>query len=169
MIVLGLLVAEVRGPARYLVPILVLAYIAPFITVRQGLDRIRTRLNGGSAPPTGVGGAAEGEAPNVRDPGARSTWTFRAGPRPRPRAWTAAGSGRPARPTRNVTPPEAEAATVHELKPEMRVKIRRLSSDGRWSEFDRPPRGTITPTSVAVISGVPSSFGSKRRGPLAQR
>jgi hypothetical protein len=37
---LALLVAEVRGPARFLVPILVIAYLAPFVTVREGLARL---------------------------------------------------------------------------------------------------------------------------------
>jgi hypothetical protein len=70
MVLLGLLVAEVRGPARYLVPILVLAYIAPFITVRQGLDRIRGRLNGGVSRPANAGDTAADEpAPrNVTPP-----------------------------------------------------------------------------------------------------
>ncbi len=40
MVALGLLVAELRGPARYLVPILVLAYVAPFVTFRAGMSRL---------------------------------------------------------------------------------------------------------------------------------
>ena len=36
---LGLLVAELRGPAKYLVPILVLAYVLPFIITRPGVSR----------------------------------------------------------------------------------------------------------------------------------
>jgi hypothetical protein len=43
MILLGLLVAELPGPARFLVPILVLAYLAPFVADRIGLDRWRSR------------------------------------------------------------------------------------------------------------------------------
>jgi hypothetical protein len=46
---LALFVAELRGPARYLLPILVVAYIAPFITARDGIARLRGRLGG--APP----------------------------------------------------------------------------------------------------------------------
>ncbi len=50
LIVLGLalLVAELRGPARFLVPILVVAYLAPFVTAREGL----ARLLGGPRAPT---------------------------------------------------------------------------------------------------------------------
>lgn len=43
MLLLGLLVAELRGPARFLVPILVIGYLAPFVTLRSGLDRLRGR------------------------------------------------------------------------------------------------------------------------------
>ena len=48
---LGILVAELRGPARYLIPIFVLAYIAPFITARNGIGRIRDRMGGRPEPP----------------------------------------------------------------------------------------------------------------------
>ena len=41
MILLGLVVAELPGPARYLVPIMVLAYITPFVAARMGLNRSR--------------------------------------------------------------------------------------------------------------------------------
>ncbi len=40
VLLLALLVAELRGPARFLVPVLVVAYLAPFITVRDGLARL---------------------------------------------------------------------------------------------------------------------------------
>lgn len=40
VLLLGLLVAELRGPARFLVPVLVVAYLAPFVTVRDGLARL---------------------------------------------------------------------------------------------------------------------------------
>ena len=40
VLLLALLVAELRGPARFLVPILVVAYLAPFVTVRDGLARL---------------------------------------------------------------------------------------------------------------------------------
>jgi hypothetical protein len=49
LVLMGLLVAEFRGPARYLVPILVIAYIAPFVTARDGLARLRGRGPGGPA------------------------------------------------------------------------------------------------------------------------
>ena len=49
VLALGLFVAELRGPARYLIPILVLAYIAPFVTARDGVARLKNRL-GGSPP-----------------------------------------------------------------------------------------------------------------------
>jgi hypothetical protein len=44
MLVLGLVAAELRGPTRFLVPILVIGYVAPFVTFRSGLERL---LGGG--------------------------------------------------------------------------------------------------------------------------
>ena len=41
MLVLGVLVAELPGPARFLVPILILAYLVPFVAPRIGFDRSR--------------------------------------------------------------------------------------------------------------------------------
>jgi hypothetical protein len=41
MLLLGLLVAELPGPARFLVPILIVGYVAPFVTARAGIDRLR--------------------------------------------------------------------------------------------------------------------------------
>ncbi len=41
MVALGLIVAELPGPARFLVPILVLAYITPFVAARLGFPRQR--------------------------------------------------------------------------------------------------------------------------------
>ncbi len=41
MLLLGLLVAELPGPARFLVPILIVGYLAPFVTARAGIDRLR--------------------------------------------------------------------------------------------------------------------------------
>jgi len=41
MLLLGLLFAELPGPARFLVPILVVGYLAPFVAARVGLDRFR--------------------------------------------------------------------------------------------------------------------------------
>jgi hypothetical protein len=43
MLLLGLLLAELPGPARFLVPILVLGYLAPFVAARVGLVRFRAR------------------------------------------------------------------------------------------------------------------------------
>lgn len=43
MILFGLLLAELRAPARLLVPIFIVAYIAPFVTVRTGLERMGLR------------------------------------------------------------------------------------------------------------------------------
>ncbi len=47
---LGVVVAMVPIPARFLVPILLVAYLAPFITVRAGIDRL---LGGRWRPPAG--------------------------------------------------------------------------------------------------------------------
>lgn len=47
---LALLVAGVRGPVRFLVPILLIAYLAPFVTARAGLDRLLGRGNGEGGP-----------------------------------------------------------------------------------------------------------------------
>ena len=40
LVALGLLVAELRAPARFLIPLLVVAYIAPFVTARDGIRRL---------------------------------------------------------------------------------------------------------------------------------
>jgi hypothetical protein len=40
MVALGVLVAELRIPARFLIPLLVVAYIAPFVTARDGIRRL---------------------------------------------------------------------------------------------------------------------------------
>jgi hypothetical protein len=51
MLLLGLVATELRGPTRFLVPILVIGYIAPFVTFRSGIDRLlgggRRRKDGG--------------------------------------------------------------------------------------------------------------------------
>jgi hypothetical protein len=60
---LGLLVAELRGPARYLIPIFILAYIAPFVTARDGVSRIRGRFGGSAGPTRPTGGATRPEPP----------------------------------------------------------------------------------------------------------
>lgn len=51
VLVLGTLVAVVRGPATFLVPILLVAWLAPFVTLRDGIDR----LLGRSGPAAGGG------------------------------------------------------------------------------------------------------------------
>lgn len=78
-VVLGmaLLLAEIRGPARFLVPILVVAYLAPFVTARAGIDRLLGRGRSSGGP---TAGAADDEGGD-RDE------------EPRP-------------PPRNVTPPD---------------------------------------------------------------
>jgi ABC-type xylose transport system permease subunit len=47
VVALALFVAELRGPARYLIPILVVAYVAPFVTARDGIARLHERIGGG--------------------------------------------------------------------------------------------------------------------------
>jgi hypothetical protein len=41
MFALGLLVAVLPGPTRFLVPIIVLGYLAPFVAIRAGMARWR--------------------------------------------------------------------------------------------------------------------------------
>lgn len=52
---LGLLVAEVRGPARFLLPVYLVAFGAPFVTFRAGVDRLLGR--GDREPPGPPSGA----------------------------------------------------------------------------------------------------------------
>jgi hypothetical protein len=40
---LGAVVAVMPGPARFLVPILLVAYLVPFVTLRDGIDRLLGR------------------------------------------------------------------------------------------------------------------------------
>lgn len=106
MLALGLFVAELRGPARYLIPILVLAYIAPFITARDGIGRIRDRLGGrppvstrpqdGARPEPGRRGSGGPDARGPRTRGSRPARPAAAGPAPK-----------------NVTPNEAPPPTTH--------------------------------------------------------
>ncbi|HVA84991.1 MAG TPA: hypothetical protein VNF73_01605, partial [Candidatus Saccharimonadales bacterium] len=72
---LGLLVSELRGPAKFLIPILVAAYAVPFIITRPGVGRWLGRS------------------------GPRAAGTAQRGPRSGP----GRASGRP--PIKNVTPP----------------------------------------------------------------
>ena len=110
MLALGLFVAELRGPARYLIPILVLAYIAPFITARDGIGRIRDRLGGrppvstrpqDARPEPGRRGSGGSDAPGSRTRGSGAT-------RPAPARPAAAGPA-----PKNVTPNEAPPPTTH--------------------------------------------------------
>ncbi|MFZ5853817.1 MAG: hypothetical protein ACOYXS_04830 [Chloroflexota bacterium] len=50
LVALALIVAELRAPARFLLPILVVAYIAPFVTARAGLRRLFGRSERVSSP-----------------------------------------------------------------------------------------------------------------------
>jgi hypothetical protein len=43
VIALGMIVAELRAPAKFLIPILVVVYIAPFVTARAGVARLLGR------------------------------------------------------------------------------------------------------------------------------
>ncbi len=67
VVALGLFVAELRGPARYLIPVLVVAYVAPFVTARHGIARLRNHMPGGPARPT-VSGARTEPQPQRSEP-----------------------------------------------------------------------------------------------------
>lgn len=63
---LGAVVAAMPAPAKFLIPLLLVMYLAPFVTLRDGLDRLLGRpRNGGAGGPGGTGGAAgrDGRAP----------------------------------------------------------------------------------------------------------
>ena len=47
---LSVLVAWAPGPTRFLVPIVLVAYLAPFVTLRAGLDRLLGRPPRSSEP-----------------------------------------------------------------------------------------------------------------------
>lgn len=51
---LGAAVAAMPSPARFLIPLLLVAYLAPFVTLRDGLDRLlgRPRVDRGGPGPT---------------------------------------------------------------------------------------------------------------------
>jgi hypothetical protein len=58
MWLLGAVVAALPAPARFLIPILLVAYLAPFVTLREGIDRLlgrRPRPRGGADPGGGDG------------------------------------------------------------------------------------------------------------------
>lgn len=50
---LGAVVAVMRAPATFLVPILIVAYLAPFVTLRDGIDRLLGRPRRPGAPVDG--------------------------------------------------------------------------------------------------------------------
>jgi len=64
---LGAVVAAMPSPARFLVPILIVAYLAPFVTLRDGIDRLLGRPRGGRGE-TGVGGPGAGPGVEPRPP-----------------------------------------------------------------------------------------------------
>jgi len=74
---LGALVAALPAPARFLIPILLVAYLAPFVTLREGLDRLMGRppRSRGDIPGSGGPGGG-GDAPppikNVTPPDERA-------------------------------------------------------------------------------------------------
>jgi hypothetical protein len=63
----GLIVAQLRAPARFLVPLLVIAYLAPFVTGRAGIDRLLGRGGGGGRVDGGGGRADGGNGSQPRD------------------------------------------------------------------------------------------------------
>ncbi len=63
VVALGVVVAELRAPARFLIPILVVAYIAPFVTARDGVRRLLGRMPGG-----GQARVRRADAPSLPEP-----------------------------------------------------------------------------------------------------
>ena len=61
---MGVAVAAMPAPARFLIPLLLVAYLAPFVTLRDGLDRLlgRPRVDRGKAGPAD-GGSADPRRP----------------------------------------------------------------------------------------------------------
>ena len=62
---LGALVAAVPAPARFLIPILLVAYLAPFVTLRDGINRLlgRPPSSGDSVGGSGTDGQLDGRPP----------------------------------------------------------------------------------------------------------
>jgi hypothetical protein len=60
---LGAVVAALPSPARFLIPLLLVAYLAPFVTIRDGLDRLLGRPRSGG----GDGGARVEEHPEIKN------------------------------------------------------------------------------------------------------
>jgi hypothetical protein len=54
---LGAAVAAMPAPAKFLIPLLLVTYLAPFVTLRDGLDRLLGRPRSGG--PGGSGGPAD--------------------------------------------------------------------------------------------------------------
>lgn len=75
MLGLGILVAELRGPARFLVPILIIGYLAPFVVASDGMARLLGRqprrpvVKDVTPPPTLI----EGSSRRVGDPAGADT------------------------------------------------------------------------------------------------
>lgn len=72
---LGAVVAAMPSPARFLIPLLLVAYLAPFVTLRDGLDRLlgRPRVDRGTGGGSDGHGAMEDRPPmkDVTPPGDR--------------------------------------------------------------------------------------------------
>jgi hypothetical protein len=68
---LGLLLALTRGRIGFLLPVLVLAYVAPFITARSGIRAVRDRLNPGvkNVTPTDPSTRSQPRDPGAKPPG----------------------------------------------------------------------------------------------------
>ncbi len=89
LVIFGLLVATGRGPERVLVPVLVVAFVAPFIAAPEVLGRLLRRVRP----------AEPGSSGQARPPGRRS-----GGRRGEPRI-VGSGRGRTVRPDGTVEPP----------------------------------------------------------------
>jgi hypothetical protein len=50
---LGVVVTALPSPAKFLIPLLLVAYLAPFVTLRDGLDRLLGRPPGGGSGGSG--------------------------------------------------------------------------------------------------------------------
>jgi len=71
MLLLGLVLAELPGPTRFLVPILVIGYLAPFVVARVGLDRVRPASHPGVTVERPPIKQVSGPARDVPRPGPR--------------------------------------------------------------------------------------------------
>lgn len=68
MWLLGAVVAAMPGPARFLVPVLLVAYLAPFVTIRDGLNRLLGRPRGGGGRVADNPPMKDVTPPDERDP-----------------------------------------------------------------------------------------------------